>query len=180
MHSRADVRDWLTQLAHPAAPKFEPSDDPVLGAFAELFLVSGLYAFDANKHLRTDALTTIYDCETESQRDANGAYERFVAVWSPVWVGTDEVTGFRTGHDSVWLGSTPTVAMPQDERTAALLLLVTSDFVHLSGVIHDNRPLVRGAISLNGLDHRFVGLVDEHLTSWPARPLTSVDGRDAT
>ena len=68
------------------------------------------------------------------------------------------MTGFRTGHDSVLLGSTPTVAMPQDERTAALLLLVTSTFVHLSASQAEPMPLIRGAIDADGGAYRFVTL----------------------
>ena len=153
-----DLRDRLAALSHREKPVFEPSDNPVLTAFAAMFADSALYAFDANKHLRTDALTPIYDCETESQPYQHAASERFTAVWSPVWTGTHLLTGFRTGRDSAWLGTTPTVTMPQDERTAALLLLVGSDFVHLSASTVDDKVVVQGAISTGGLGYRFVSL----------------------
>lgn len=158
MHGRTALRGHFRSLAHPAEPVFEPSDDPILRAFSEVFLESGLAAFDANKHLRTGALTPIYDCETASCRDATSASERFVAVWSPIWTQTEPITGFRTGRDSAWLGSTPTVTMPRDERTAALLLLVTSAFVHLSGLAVDGQSLVQGAIDTGGFTYRFLTL----------------------
>ena len=168
MSGRADLRDWLLRLAHPAVPEFEPSRDPVLAAFAQLFSTSELLASDADKRLRTDALTPIYDCETESQQGPDGPADRFVAVWSPVWGATDPLTGFRTGRDSAWLGSTPTVAMPQDERTAALLLLVTSEFTHLSAQRGGSSPVIRGAINADGLGYRFVTLVSDTARAQPS------------
>jgi hypothetical protein len=144
---------------HSSGPVFEPSDDPTLAAFAQLFVDSGLVAFDANKHLRTDALSPLYDCETESVRQAGQPPELFVAIWTPVWAATDPVTGFRTGHDSAYLGTTLTVAMPQDERTAALLLLVTTSFVHLSGRREGATLVVQGAIDDGEESFRFVELV---------------------
>lgn len=152
------LRRHLESLAHSGEPAFEPSEDPVLTFFGCLFAQSGLHALDANKHLRTGALTTIYDCETESQRDPESGPERFVAVWSPGWHHDDPLTGFRTGRDSVFFGTTPTVAMPQDERTAALLLLVTSDFVHLSAVARHDGAFVQGAVDAGGLGYRFLTL----------------------
>jgi hypothetical protein len=153
------LRDRLVALAsHHDKPSFELSRSPTLVTFAQLFVDSGLYAFDANKHLRTGALSPIYDCETESCRVAGAEPERFVAIWTPVWARNDPVTGFRTGRDSVLLGSTPTVSMPQDERTAALLLLVTSTFVHLSATHSDDKLLVQGALEDDDNRYRFVTL----------------------
>jgi hypothetical protein len=158
-------RTWRERLGVPAEhypePDFEPSDDPILVAFAQLFVESELVAFDANKRLRTDALSPLYDCETESVRKAGEPPELFVVIWTPVWAETDPVTGFRTGHDSAYLGTTPTVAMPQDERTAALLLLVTSSFVHLSARWEGAMPIVQGAIDTGNERFRFVELVPE-------------------
>lgn len=153
------LRDRLVALAtHHDKPSFELSTSPTLRAFAKLFVDSGWYSFDANKHLRTGALSPIYDCETESCRAAGAEPERFIAIWTPVWAGNDPVTGFRTGRDSVLLGSTPTVAMPQDERTAALLLLVTSTFVHLSASYDGDTPLVQGAAEAEDNRYRFLTL----------------------
>jgi hypothetical protein len=153
------LRDRLTTLAaHHDQPRFDVSRDPTLVAFARLFADSGLCAFDANKHLRTGALSPIYDCETESRVRPGDDPQRFVAIWAPVWDNTDPVTGFRTGRDSVLLGSTPTVAMPQDERTAALLLLVTTAFVHLSGAYEGGVAVVEGAVEADDNRYRFLRL----------------------
>jgi hypothetical protein len=139
-------------------PSFETSRDATLAGFGRLFVESGLWSFDANKHLRTDALSPIYDCETESRASAHSEPDLFVAIWTPVWENTDPVTGFRTGQDSALLGSTATVAMPQDERTAALLMLVTTTFVHLSGGYENGVPVVRGAVETDDNGYRFLQL----------------------
>jgi hypothetical protein len=151
------LRERLEELfTHDAEPSFEASDEPTLVAFAQIFADSNLCAFDANKHLRTDALSPIYDCETESRRQPGAKPELFSVTWAPVWDRDDPVTGFRTGPDSTFIGSTPTVAVPQDERTAALLLLVTSTFVHLSGTLETGRCVVRGADEDDHGNYRFL------------------------
>jgi hypothetical protein len=158
VHEHMSLRDRLEALTEHREPVFEPSDDPTLVAFSKLFAKSGLFALDASKTLRIDALSAMYDCETESRHEADAVPEKFVVIWTPVWSGDDPLTGFRTGRDSVLLGSTPTVAMPQDEQTAALLLLVTSTFVHLSASHEEPVPLIRGAIDADGGAYRFVTL----------------------
>lgn len=167
MSEHRNLRELISGHAeHGAGPVFEPSDNSTLVAFAQLFVESGLVAFDANKRLRTDALSPLYDCETESVREAGQTPELFVVIWTPVWAGTDPVTGFRTGHDSAYLGTTPTVAMPQDERTAALLLLVTSAFIHLSARRERAMLVVQGAIDEGDDEFHFVELVPDAV---PAR-----------
>ena len=158
MHEHVSLRDRLEALTEHREPVFELSDDPTLVAFSKLFAESGLVAFDASKRVRIDALSAIYDCETESRSAADAAPELFVAIWTPVWPGEDPLTGFRTGRDSVAFGSTPTVVMPQDERTAALLLLVNSTFVHLSASQAAPVSLIRGALDVAGSTYRFVTL----------------------
>jgi hypothetical protein len=157
MHMYKSLRERLDGLiAHDVEPRFEASREPTLASFAKIFAGSDLYAFDANKHLRTDALSPIYDCETESLRQPGADPELFSVTWAPVWQRDSPVTGFRTGRDSTFIGSTPTIAMPQDERTAALLLLVTTTFVHLSGTIEAGRSVVRGAAEDDDGNYRFV------------------------
>lgn len=160
-----EYRTWRERISghfeHAAEPVFEASDDPTLVAFAQVFVESELVAFDANKRLRTDALSPLYDCETESVREVGQRPELFVVIWTPVWEGTDPETGFRTGHDSAYLGTTLTVAMPQDERTAALLLLVTSSFVHLSARREGSMVVVQGAIDTGDESFRFVELMPD-------------------
>jgi hypothetical protein len=158
MSEHKSWRERIGVLDDPREPVFEPSDDPTLVEFAQLFVESELVAFDADKRLRTDAFSPLYDCETASVRSAGAPPELFVVIWTPVWEGTDPVAGFRTGHDSAYLGTTPTVAMPQDERTAALLLLVTSSYVHLSARREDTMLVVQGAIDTGREDFRFVEL----------------------
>jgi hypothetical protein len=158
-HHQTPLRDRLVALAtHHDEPRFSSSQDSTLISFAQLFVDSGLFSFDANKHLRSDALSPIYECETESRAMPDSDPDRFVAIWTPVWGNTDPVTGFRTGRDSVFLGSTPTVGMPQDERTAALLLLVTSTFVHVSASQQSAGALVQGAVETDDNRYRFLRL----------------------
>jgi hypothetical protein len=159
MHEHMSLRERLAGLIENGRePTFETSTDPTLVAFAQIFADSGLFALDANKHLRSDALSPIYDCETESRSAPDSEPVKFVVTWAPVWQRDLPVTGFRTGRDSTLLGSTPTIAMPQDERTAALLLLVTTPFVHLSATREGAVPLVRGAIDTDNNDFGFVAL----------------------
>jgi hypothetical protein len=172
MHGHISWRQRLaTLIEHGGEPMFEMSDDPTLVAFAQIFAESELFTFDANRHLRADALTPIYDCETESRKAADAKPEKFVVAWAPVWQRDNPVTGFRTGRDSTFLGSTPTVAMPQDERTAALLLLVTSTFVHLSASREGPVPLIQGAAEKDDNTYRFLTLDPAAFTS-PAAATT--------
>lgn len=176
MHIHKSLRQRLEEHAvHGVEPRFEPSSAPVLVAFAGIFLDSDLYIFEANKHLRTDALAPIYDCETESQRQPGAELERFSVTWAPVWHRDNPVTGFRTGRDSAFVGSTPTIAMPQDERTAALLLLVTTPFIHLAGTLEAGRRVVRGAAE-DGGSYRFLEL-SPGLVESPKRVVPSTAGR---
>ena len=137
---------------------FDPSADPVLVAFAELFADSGLAAFAATKQARVDVLTLVYDCWTESTRAPGEPPETFSVAWSSNRQGSDPLVGFRTGEDSPFLGTAPTVAMPQDERTAALLLLVTSRYVHLSA--QQDTPGVMGVVDTDD-GYRFLTLEPE-------------------
>jgi hypothetical protein len=153
-------------------PTFEPSEDHVLVSFAELFATSELVAFDANKQLRSDALSPLYDCQTESVPVEGAPADVFAVVWTPVWEGTDPLAGFRTGHDSAFLGTTLTVAMPPDERTDALLLLVTSAFTHLSGRWEQGAAVVQGAIDADG-GYRFVQLSPARTSALSRGPAAS-------
>jgi hypothetical protein len=175
MHEHRSLREHLAALwGHGNGPIFEASNDRTLVAFGQLFAESQLFTFDANKHLRTDALTPIYDCETESRQAADTEPDTFVVSWAPVWQRDNPVTGFRTGSDSTVLGSTPTIAMPQDERTAALLLLVTSAFVHLSASRQGSAALVQGAAEAENGTYRYLTLAPEAV---PAQPEGSALGQ---
>jgi hypothetical protein len=152
------LRQWLARLVgHGAAVEFESSSDPTLVAFGELFADSGLTAFATGRQPRGDAYTESYDCWTESIREAGDAPERFTVTWTPVPQGTDPLTGFRTGEDSILLGTAPTVAMPQDERTDALLLLVSGEFIQLWAEQGDPGSAVHGVVD-TGEGYRFLSL----------------------
>jgi hypothetical protein len=168
MHTYESLHEWLDRLfGQPQPVRFRPSTDPALVAFAELFAASGLAAFAASKRLRLDAYTLLYDCWTESTREPGGAAEVFPVAWAPNRQGADPLTGFRTGEDSILLGTAPTVAMPQDERTDALLLLVTSRFVHLSAEQHQPAPVVQGVVDTGGDHYDFLSLADVTTTGGP-------------
>jgi hypothetical protein len=59
--------------------------------------------------------------------------------------------------------------MPQDERTAALLLLVTSSFVHLSARRDGTMLVVQGAIDDIDEGFRYVELVPDAVPAWALR-----------
>jgi hypothetical protein len=75
-HPDSGHHTWRERISghaeHDVDPVFEASDDPTPLAFALLYVESELTTFDANKHLRTDAWSPLYDCETESVRDPGG------------------------------------------------------------------------------------------------------------
>jgi len=77
----------------------------------------------------------------------------------------------------VLLGSTPTVAMPQDERTAALLLLVTSTFVHLSATYEGDTALVQGAVETDDNRYRFLTLDPAAVPARTSPASTTADGQ---
>jgi hypothetical protein len=159
-HLHRSLRERLARLAgHRELVQFQPSADPTLLAFGSLFADSGLAALAANKQVRVDALTIVYDCWTESVRESGDAPETFAVAWAPNRQGRDVLTGFRTGEDSLLLGTAPTVAMPQDERTEALLLLVRSSFVRLSADRTNGGSVVRG-VDAGADGYRFLTLLE--------------------
>ncbi|MDQ6936139.1 MAG: hypothetical protein M3140_00245 [Actinomycetota bacterium] len=165
MDGHGSLREYLASLADQGAePEFEVAADPVLAKFATIFADSGLYALDANRFHRTGSLSDLYDCTTVRRRGAGDEPEIFSCRWAPVWASADPLTGFRTGPDSAWLGSTPTRAMPPDERTSALLLLVTSPYLHLSASREQSPALIRGAFEAGGGGLRYTELDPAVLT----------------
>jgi hypothetical protein len=160
MPTDGSLPDWLTELVGHRSVPSRPSRDPTLRAFGELFAASGLAAFAAGRRLRVDAYTLLYDCWTESTREPGGAVEVFTVAWAPNRQGVDPLAGFRTGEDSILLGTAPTVAMPQDERTEALLLLVTSSFLHLSAERGHPASTVRGVQDTGRKEYVLLELAD--------------------
>lgn len=159
MHHHVSLYDRLTEDAAAGnPPTFAASDDPVLAAFGRVFVDSALDALDATALLDANALTPIVRCSTARRRSVGDEVDTFVCNWTPVGDHDDPLTGFREGRNSAFLGSTPSIAMPQDERTAALLLLVTSTFVHLSGSREDAQLTIRGARPDDANGYRYLEL----------------------
>jgi|BarGraNGADG00212_1021973.scaffolds.fasta_scaffold89725_1 hypothetical protein len=155
------LRAHLVERAEQGNPAvFHPSNDPPLAEFATIFADTDLYSFDVNKHLTEDELAPLYELTAETVRTAGDEPELLTRHWSPVYQGQDPMQGFREGPDSAVWGNTLGELMPQDERTAAFMLLLTSNYVHLSASREQSPPLVRGAISEPGEEFRYVVLAD--------------------
>lgn len=148
------LRQHLVQEAergHP--PVFVPSRADPLTELDRIFAGAELFSLDVNKTMPADELTPYYQMTAERVHTQEGKPEVFACFWNPVPAGQDPITGFHAIPDSSEFGSTVPLTMPADERTAALLLLVTSDFVHLSASREQDPPLVRGAV--NGPDENY-------------------------
>ena len=151
------LRDHLIQAAERGhQPVFEPSGAAPLWDFDAIFRDSGLYGFDVNKLLQDDVLAPSYLMTAERVFEAGEEPEVFTVTWDPVTTGQDPLTGFHVGVDSAWVGSTPMKFMPADERTAGLLLLVETNFVHLSASREQDPPLIRGALAGPGEQFDYV------------------------
>lgn len=134
----------------------DAAEAETLVAFARLYLASDLVTFTANKYRRTGVPEPIYDCWTETRAQPGGPLERFELSWAPGRQDGDPITGFRDGRDLA-LSAAADSGIPQDHRTAALLLLVTTKFVYLSAIRTDSGPHVRGAIEMaDGTQHYVV------------------------
>lgn len=138
--------------------RFEASLDPTLIAFSALFAASGLAGLAANKQQRLDAPTLVYDCWTDSTPVPGDPAQTFTVAWTPNPPGTEPSTGFRNREGSSPSGTAPLVVMPQDERTDALLLLVTSRFVYLSAHRATPANVVHGVLETSGDRYRFLTL----------------------
>jgi hypothetical protein len=159
MPRHTSLREHLVHRAeqdHPVV--FVPSNDEPLVEFARLFAATGLYSFDVNKHIPENELWNAFELTVEAVRSPGEAPELMSRYWAPVHAGQDVVTGFHEGPDSALWGSTPADFMPDDENTAALILLVTTNYVHLSASREQTPPLVRGAIDEGGETFRYVVL----------------------
>lgn len=158
-HGHTSLRDHLRSVAgeqHP--PVFEPSDDRALRAFAELFAETGLFALDVNRE-RFGQFFTRWHCSVISRSTADSAVEEYCVDWSPVGSGDDPRSGFGAGPDSAVLGHYGRGATPDDWRTKALLIVVTTPFLHLSASAETTPPLVQGALEAGLSDYRYVELM---------------------
>ena len=148
----------LAEAEHGREPVFIASKVPPLVELDRIFAATGLYSLDVNKYRPADELSPYYVMTAERVRNPGGPAEVFTCGWAPVLPGRDPRTGFHTGRDSALWGSTPAETMPDDERTTALLLLATTDFVHLSASHEQSPPLVRGAVEGPGESYEYVVL----------------------
>lgn len=152
-------RDHLVETAERGhTPVFRSSKAEPLRVLDQIFAATDLYSLDVNKHQPVDELSPYCLMTAERLQTAHSSPEIFTCEWTPVAPGVDPRTGFRIGPDSILFGSTAAATMPNDERTAALLLLVTSDFVHLSASREQNPALIRGAIDGHGEGFDYVVL----------------------
>lgn len=86
--------------------------------------------------------------------------------WSAVWPGHDPQDGFAGSPGSVFTQSASNAPLPAGPRTSALLLLVTTDFVHLSASNVQTPALVRGALNGRGDGFDYV-VLDRSSTHHP-------------
>jgi len=139
-------------------PVFEPSDDRTLVEFERVSADLGVYSLDVNKTVPEDELSASYELSAETVRTEGGRPEIVYCHWSPVEPGQELVEGFLVQPNSPLFGSAPTEGLPPQELIAALLLLVTTDYVHLSASREQTPPLVRGAVRLASGEFDYVVL----------------------
>jgi hypothetical protein len=140
----------LAQAERGHEPAFVASHDEPLVEFAKIFADAGVYSLDVNKHRPDDEFWTAYELTAETVRAAGDEPEIFQGQWSPGDPGQDLAEGFLAGSSSALFGAVPGGAMPPSELMSALLLLVTTNFVHLSASREQDPPVVRGAVDLAG------------------------------
>jgi hypothetical protein len=159
LHKHTSLREHLVARAQSEhAPVFVPSSDPTLVAFAQIFADTEVYSLDVNKHLPEDEFWASYVLTAETVRTRGAQPEVIYANWSPVEPGQDLAEGFLPGPSSPLFGSTLGEAMPPEELKSALLLLVTTSFIHLSASAEQTPPLVRGAVNLPGEEFGYLVL----------------------
>lgn len=153
------LRDHLVERAERGhEPVFTPSADPTLVEFARIFTDSSWYALDINKRQPEDTLSTSYEVSAERISVEGATPEIFSTWWEPVWPGQDPRSGFHAGPSSTTYGSSLGEVTPDDERTDAMLLILASDFVHLSASNEQSPALVRGAINTRAEEFGYVVL----------------------
>jgi hypothetical protein len=159
MPQHRSLREHLLERAERGhVPQFAPSQDPTLVDFARIFNDTGLYSLDVNKHRPEDEFWAAYVLVADIVRAPALPAEEFQGSWSPVQPGQDLLEGFLAGANSALFGSNPSQAMPPEELSGALLLLVTSNFTHLSASREQDPPLVRGAVDLAGEEFGYLVL----------------------
>jgi hypothetical protein len=153
------LREHLTERAEGGHHvDFQPSNDAPLLEFAQIFEGTTWFSFDVNKYIPADEWSPLLELTVEIVRTAGAEPETFALNWAPVQPGRPLREGFRQGQDSAVWGSTPSDTEPEDERMAAMLLLATTNYVHLSASREQTPPLVRGAIEERGELYKYVVL----------------------
>jgi hypothetical protein len=152
-------REHLVELAERGhEPQFQPVVLPPLVEFDRLFATGDWYSVDVTKSLDADGLTRTYQLTIETVAAAGDEPEVHTAAWNPTVPGQDPYDGFTLGTASVLWGGVAQVPPPDGPLTEACLLLVTSDFVHLSASREQTPPLVRGAVDGPGDGYEYVVL----------------------
>jgi hypothetical protein len=141
-------------------PQFQPSNDPPLVAFAQLFATTSWFSFDVNKRVPEDAYGTRYEM-TSVTLDAPDAEPDVISrQLAPVLPGGDLATAQHDAPESSFFGTTPSEPVGSDIYEEAFLLLALSNYVHLSASHEQTPPLVRGAIAERGEEFRYVILAE--------------------
>lgn len=152
-------REHLVELAERGhEPTFTPVDLPPLEEFDRLFATVDWYSLDVTKSLDADGLTRTYEVTAETVHSRGDSPQQWVGSWNATAPGADPRDGFALGTASALWGGGGEVPPPDGPVLEACLLLVTSDFVHLSASREQDPPLVRGAVDGPGDGYDYVEL----------------------
>ncbi len=159
MHHYESFRQHLRERAEQGhEPQFIACALAPLVEFDQLFSEQNLYSFDVNKFLSPDSTAQTYTLTSESMAHEGEPAVIEQSQWSAVWPGQDPRDGFAGSPGSVFTQTSGNAPLPDSPRTRALLLLVTTDFVHLSASNEQQPALVRGALTGAGDGFDFVVL----------------------
>ncbi|MHA3701560.1 hypothetical protein ACXR2U_05205 [Jatrophihabitans sp. YIM 134969] len=158
-HPHRTFREHLVELAERGhEPEFQLVSLPPLVEFDRVFASVDWFSLDVTKSLDADGLTRTYQLTGETVAAEGDEPTPFTAAWTPTLPGQDPYDGFTLGTASVLWGGVAEVPPPDGPVTEACLLLVTTDFVHLSATRAQTPPLVRGAVEGPGDGYEYVQL----------------------
>lgn len=158
-HPHTSWREHLLELAERGhEPEFVRVTLPPLVEFDRLFATVDWWSLDVTKSLDADGLARVYQLTGETVPQQGAEPQTFIAAWTPTLPGQDPYEGFTLGTSSVLWGGVGEVPPPDGPLTEACLLLVTTDFVHLSASREQDPPLVRGAVDGPGDGFDYVEL----------------------
>ncbi len=157
MHHHQSLSEHLRLRAeHGHHPEFVPCVLAPLVDFDRIVSEMDVYAFDVNKYLPADATARSYALTSESVAVEGGPVVTEQSQWSAVWPGHDPQDGFAGSPGSVFTQPASNAPLPTGPRTSALLLLATTDFVHLSASNAQTPALIRGALNGKGDEFDYV------------------------